>query len=176
MDRIVRPRIRAKGVGRAAAASSEDSAHVRLLKYVPVEIAGAFPLLENVVAGYARNQLELFGRSPREVGWIIFCVLLAIFFWRLNEQFAKRVKGSKRWKLELKQMCISAIAFALWTYSIRSVIWEPIYEPGLALILVVLFLLAVGSQAPQMTPEEAREAGFIPPKSKAQGNDQESDS
>jgi hypothetical protein len=50
MDYIVRPKIRLPGAGKAAGA--EESAQDRLLKYIPLSIAGAYPLLENGIAEF----------------------------------------------------------------------------------------------------------------------------
>jgi hypothetical protein len=162
MDSIVLPNIRATGAGQAATAP--ESAQDRLLKYIPLSIAGAYPLLENGVAEYIQSPVG--NLSPRWIEWFVFVALLLYYAIILNRAFNKKdIRGKTRVRLQTLQTAISVIAFFIWTYSIKSAIWSDIYNAGLAIIIAVLFVLFAGLYAPTVSLEEAREANLIKPAS-----------
>ena len=153
MNYIVEPRIREPGTGKAAGAN--ESPQERLLKYVPLSIAGAYPLLENGIAEYIKTPIG--GISPREIAWFVFAALLLWYVLFLNQKFSKTVyRGRTRFRLQGVQTVVSIIAFCVWSYSIKSAIWSDIYNAGLALISTVLFVLFASLYSPTVTPEEAK--------------------
>jgi hypothetical protein len=158
MDRIVRPNIRLAGAGQAA--GGQESAQDRLLKYIPLSIAGAYPLLENGIAEYTKAPVAHL--PSRWIEWFVFAALLLYYAISLHRAFTKRgIKGKTRVRLQLLQTAVSITAFCVWTYSIKSAIWSDIYNAGLALIFAVLFVLFASNYAPTITPDEAREANLV---------------
>jgi len=153
MDYIVKPKLDLQGSGKAAGA--DESPQDRLLKYIPLSIAGAYPLLENGIAEYIKTPVS--GISPRAIEWFVFGALLLWYVLFLNQKFSKTVyRGWTRVRLQSLQTGISIVAFCIWTYSIKSAIWADIYNPGLALLATVLFVLFASLYAPTVTPDEAK--------------------
>jgi len=153
MDYIVRPRIRLPGAAKAA--GGEQPWQDRLIKYIPLNIAGAYPLLENGFEQYLKAPLG--GLSPRWIEWSVFGALVFWYVCFLNKQFEKDVyRGWVRVRLQGSQTVVSIIAFCVWTYSIKSAIWIDIYNAGLALLATALFLLFTSLYEPTVTPDEAK--------------------
>jgi hypothetical protein len=141
-----------RGVAKAAAAGG-DSPQDRLLKYIPLTIAGAYPLLENGIAEYIKTPIA--GLAPRWIEWAVFGALILWYLIFLQRKFNQEAyRGWTRLKLQGTQMAVSIIAFCLWTYSVKSAIWTDIYNAGLALILTLMFLLFAGFYTPTVTTND----------------------
>ena len=153
MDYIVRPNITLGGAGKAA--SAQEKPQDRLLKYIPLSIAGAYPILENGIAEYIKTPIGEI--SPRLIEWLVFAALLVWYGLFLNLKFNKEVyRGWTRFRLQGTQTCVSIVAFAVWTYSIKAAIWSGIYNAGLALIATALFVLFASLYSPTVSPDEAK--------------------
>ncbi|MGA8497169.1 MAG: hypothetical protein WB764_16915 [Xanthobacteraceae bacterium] len=160
MDYIVRPKIREPGTGKAAA--GDEAPQDRLLKYIPLTIAGAYPILENGIAQYITTPVA--DMSPRFLEWLVFAALILYYVLFLNVKFnATTLQGWTRIRLQTLQTVVSIIAFFVWTYSIKSAIWTGVYNAGLALIVAMLFVLFAGLYAPTVSLDEARAASLLPP-------------
>ena len=157
MDNIVRPEIVAKA---GAAAAGAEGPQERLIKYIPLDIAGAYPLLQNGVADYVKNPLP---KLPAQwIIWAVFGLLLLYYVVKLHFQFTKSgIKGRARLILESQQQLVSIVAFVIWTYSLKSAIWTDVYSAGLALILVVAFLLVASNYKPTISLQTAQEGGVV---------------
>lgn len=158
MSRVIKPRISDPHTGRAV--SGDEAWSERLVKYIPLPIAGAYPVLENALQSYQKQEgMHL----PIPTLWLVravFCVLVLWTLWDLHEQYRKAgVRGPVRWRLEIFQGVVVFVAFAIWTYSIHGLIWGDYYNAGLAVILVVVFLL-FADRAPKISPDEAKTSGF----------------
>lgn len=139
MDLIVLPRRRLRGAGLAASGAAE-SPQDRLRKYIPLEIAAAYPLLENGLETYVSAPVT--GLAPRAVQMLAVAALLLYYALRLHAAFNRsEFRGGVRVRLQTQQTLISVIAFLIWIYDLRSVVWGDWYNAGLALILSALFVL-----------------------------------
>jgi hypothetical protein len=157
--RIVKPRIRQPGAG-TAAASTDETWSARLAKYIPLSIAGAYPVLDNALIAYAREPITDFGLTPRALDIIVFAALLGFSTLELHNQYRRSgLRGPSRWRVQLVQTGMMIVAFVLWTYSIKGSIWSGSYNAALSVILDVLFLLAA-NYVPTLTPKEAEASGF----------------
>src|SRR5262245_16604718 len=83
MDNIVQPNVTAVGAGTAA--GGPESAQERLIKYIPLDIAGAYPLLENGIAEYVKNPFPKLPAST--IIWAVFGLLLLYYVIKLHIQF-----------------------------------------------------------------------------------------
>jgi hypothetical protein len=160
MIRLLRPQI--NGPLAAAGAWSPDDWHDRLMKYVPVEIAGAYPIIENIVSEHTKNGKSIIGFSPLSFAWCIFAILLLLNLGFLHRAYKTRVGPTARAWLEIPHIIFSTLAFMLWTYAIRSTIWLPLYDADLVLALTIIFGLAAALYTPTVTTQQASESGIIP--------------
>lgn len=158
MSNVIKPRISDPHTGRAV--SGDEAWSERLVKYIPLPIAGAYPVLENALQSYQKQAgLHL----PIPTFWLVVIVFWLLVLWSwldLHKQYNKAgVSGPARWRLEVFQGAVVLVAFAIWTYSIHGLVWGDLYNAGLAMVLVVLFLL-FADYAPKISPEEAKASGF----------------
>lgn len=155
---VVLPNTIERGAGQSA--SSQETPDQRLFKYIPLSIAGAYPLLENAITDYIKSPIS--GVPPRLLEWIVFGLLLLWYAIALHRAFDKKgYTGKQRWRLQFIQTAVSIVAFCVWTYSIKSAIWMHIYNAALAVVLVVIFVLFASFYAPTVDLDEARKANMI---------------
>jgi hypothetical protein len=159
-DWVVLPKIVKPGAGQGA--SGQETPDQRLLKYIPLSIAGAYPLLENAITDYVKSPIA--GVPPGLLEWIVFGLLLLWYALALNRGFYKKgYTGTQRWRLQSIQTAVSWLAFAIWTYSIKSAIWVGIgiYNAALAVVAVVVFVLFASFYAPTVNLDEAQKANMV---------------
>jgi hypothetical protein len=105
--------------------TSPDSYFDRLTKYVPVEIIGAYMIIEGIIKTLLKET---------ELSWALLGLLLlgAVGAWF----FAYRILQVLRWQ----QLAMTVFAFAVWVFSIGG--WFgtfPFWAPGWGTIAVVIF-------------------------------------
>lgn len=140
MSRLVR--LAPRGAQFAGAAEKDDFS-TRLVKYVPVEVAGPFPIIDNALAQYAQEHRA----------WVLSLAVFAILFvanvgYLLQKAKKQYPDPAKRRAALWYQLPFSGLAFLIWTYAINSTIWRPHYNPLLATIVSGIFVLLVGLVTP----------------------------
>ncbi len=163
MNRLIQPRIEGP---QAAAAASADDWHERIVKYVPVEIASTYPVVENLIQGFLNKGQSVLGFQPSIFAWLIFIIFLILNFCYLRRTYKKKIGNPARKKIMVPHLIFSSVAFVLWTYVIRSAIWLPWFDAGLSIIFTIIFILVAGIYQPVITTDEAKESGLTSPQKK----------
>lgn len=140
VTRLLNPRI--AGGQAAAAGYRADDWNSRIAKFIPIEVAGPFTILDNVVRGGMDASGVLFGITASSVMIGIFLVLLVCSVLYLRRRY--QGQPSARKKLEIWHIGFCCGAFLLWTYVSNSVMWSGFYHPVAAAILAVLFGVIAG--------------------------------
>lgn len=141
VTRLLNPRI--KGGQAAGAGYKADDWNSRIAKFIPIEVAGPFTILDNIVRGGMNPSGLLFGVAASYVMIGIFLVLLACSIVYLRRGY--RGQPPARKKLEIWHIAFCCGAFLLWTYVSNSVMWAGLYHPVAAPILAILFGVVAGA-------------------------------
>jgi hypothetical protein len=130
--------------------SNQDDFSTRLAKYVPIEIAGPFPIIDKALAQAPKDTLPI---SLTTLVWTVFVILFLLNIGYLVRKARQQYPDSALRQTALwYQLPFSCGAFLVWTYAIDSTIWHQWYSPLFAAIFSGLFAVAAGLITPSEPP------------------------
>jgi hypothetical protein len=144
--------------GRAVSSSGDDYAQ-RLLRYIPVPIAGIYPVLDSAIQTYRKSPVT--GLPSQFLNEVVFGLFLVAVIVDIHVAYQKKkIHGRLRRQVQATQTVFSLIAFILWSYTVKGQIWNGENNGGLVIILDGFFLLFANYKA-SFTRKELEDAGFV---------------